>query len=89
MGGSQKKRLGHFSFGQAWLDIVTLIALITPGAETVAGVSPDPGDDQVLSCAVEGKADFIVSGDRDLIGLEDYQGIRIVTPAAFLKILVE
>lgn len=63
------------------------IATITPGAEMVRGVAPDPGDDMVLSCAVEGRADFIVSGDRHLTGLESYEGIRIVAPAAFLQLL--
>lgn len=42
---------------------VRRIATITPGAEIASGVSQDPADDMVLSCAVEGQADFIVSGD--------------------------
>lgn len=81
-------RLSEAEVADAILKILK-IATITSGAEIASGVSPDPGDDMVLSCAVEGKADFIVSGDRDLTELEDYQGIRIVTPAAFVKLLAE
>ena len=63
------------------------VATITPGAEIARGVSPDPADDMILSCAVEGQADFIISGDQDLTELESYEGIKIVTPASFLKLL--
>ena len=41
----------------------------------------------VLACAVEGRADYIVSGDRDLLTLESYEEIPIVTPREFLQIL--
>jgi uncharacterized protein len=40
-----------------------------------------------LECAVGGKADYLVSGDQDLLVLEVYEGIRIVTPAQFLSIV--
>lgn len=68
---------------------VLKIAVITPGAEIAQGASPDPGDDMVLSCALEGRAGFIISGDRDLLELESYEGIRIVSPADFFKIWAE
>nr|WP_239056936.1 putative toxin-antitoxin system toxin component, PIN family [Wenzhouxiangella limi] len=42
-------------------------------------VSPDPDDDHVLACALSAKADLIVSGDKDLLVLERFQGIDIVT----------
>jgi predicted nucleic acid-binding protein len=61
------------------------IATITPGAEIALGASQVPADDMVLSCAVEGQADFAISGDQDLIKLESYEGIKIVTPANFLQ----
>jgi predicted nucleic acid-binding protein len=34
---------------------------------------------------VEGCADYIVTGDQDLLAIEEYQGIRIVTPRVFLQ----
>ena len=39
----------------------------------------DPDDDHVLACAIAAQADFIVSGDRHLLDLKEYQGILIVT----------
>ena len=45
----------------------------------------DPKDDIVLECAVEGKADCIVTGDQDLLTLSPFRGIKIVSPQEFLK----
>ncbi len=44
----------------------------------------DPCDDMVLECAVNAGAQFIVSGDKDLLSLGYFRGIRIVTPADYL-----
>jgi len=48
-------------------------------------VAGDPDDNRILECAVAGKADFIVSGDRHLLRLGSYAGIAIVTVRQFLK----
>jgi predicted nucleic acid-binding protein len=40
-----------------------------------------------FGCAIGGKADFIVSGDKDLTTLKIYRNIPILTPADFLLIL--
>ena len=46
----------------------------------------DPKDDKSLELAVDGKADWIVSGDKDLLELSPYQGTLVVTPAAVLAL---
>lgn len=48
-------------------------------------VSRDPEDDKFLECAVDSKALFIVSGDKDLLVLEKYENINIITAAEFCK----
>ncbi len=63
------------------------LALITPGTLHLPGVTRDPKDDPAVACAVEGEAEFIVSGDQDLLILGAYQGIRMVTPRDFLALL--
>ena len=44
----------------------------------------DPKDDKFLALAVNGQADFIVTGDRDLLVLNPFRGIAIVQPEEFL-----
>lgn len=46
-------------------------------------VEEDPDDDKFIECAVALKADFVISGDKALIAIQDYMGIRIVTPKEF------
>jgi len=45
----------------------------------------DPKDDKFLELAVNGRADLIVSGDRDLLALNPFREIPIVTPATFVQ----
>jgi len=61
------------------------LGVLTPGDLTVAAVPDDPADDMFLACALEGQADFIVSGDHHLLDLSIYQGIQILSPTEFLK----
>jgi uncharacterized protein len=44
----------------------------------------DPKDDKFLELAVNGHADLIISGDADLLALDPFRGVPIVTPAAFV-----
>jgi uncharacterized protein len=53
--------------------------------ESLTVIVEDPDDDRILECAVEADADVIVSGDKDLLRLGNFRGIRIVSPAEFLR----
>jgi len=57
--------------------------------QTIKAIPCDPSDDKFLSCAISAKADCIISGDEHLLNLDEYAGIRIVTPARFLEIMEE
>lgn len=48
-------------------------------------VSRDPDDDKFISCAVDGKCIYIVSGDSDLLSIGNYGDIEILTVADFLN----
>lgn len=48
-------------------------------------IEEDPTDDRVLECAVEGRADAILTGDRHLLDLGTYGGIEILNAARLLK----
>jgi uncharacterized protein len=51
--------------------------------DEIIGVCRDRADDKFLSCAVAAKADYIVSGDKDLLVLGNFRNIPIITAAAF------
>jgi putative PIN family toxin of toxin-antitoxin system len=70
-----------------FLDDLAELATMTPGAALSAATSADPDDDVYLACAVEGQADYVVSGDQHLLSLRTHAGIRILTAAQFLDIL--
>ena len=59
----------------------------TAGEPLVSGACRDPKDDKFLSCALEGDAEYVVTGDRDLLDIGTFRGIRIVKPAEFLLLL--
>ena len=45
----------------------------------------DPNDDKFLELAVNGQADLIITGDTDLLVLNPFRGIPIVSPATFVR----
>ncbi len=58
--------------------MVEIDAIHTAGEVDASGACRDAKDDKFLAYAVEGRADFIVTGDADLLELRNYQGIPIV-----------
>ncbi len=54
-------------------------------AEKITGCR-DPDDDKFLELAVNGHADAIISGDEDLLVIDTFRGIPIITPAAFGRV---
>lgn len=62
-------------------------AVLTPLTVSVQGVATHPEDDLILAAAVTAQADYLVTGDRKLRELGTYQGVRVITPGDFLRIL--
>ena len=58
-----------------------------PGALDLTGACRDPKDDKFLACAVEGRAHYLVSSDRDLLDMHSYRDVAIVNPGQFLLAL--
>lgn len=65
-------------------EIRRIAKIITP-RETLNIITADPADNRILECALEGGADYIVTGDKKhLRPLDHWQNIRILLPAEFL-----
>jgi uncharacterized protein len=76
-----------------FIQLLWLEAEVVPGLYDISGASPDPDDDKFLACAVEGRADAIVTADRShLLTLHPYRLIdhvvKILTADAFLADLL-
>lgn len=62
-----------------------LAALVRP--TPTPRIAPDPDDDVVIGTALAAKADLIVTGDKPLLSVADYQGVRIVGVSRALSII--
>ncbi|MGI8484175.1 MAG: putative toxin-antitoxin system toxin component, PIN family [Thermomicrobiales bacterium] len=53
--------------------------------QSVTGIAPDTEDDLVLGTAVAANAEYLVTGDKGLLAVGEYRGVRIVTAEEFLR----
>jgi putative PIN family toxin of toxin-antitoxin system len=68
------------------IEEVMEVAEIVEVSSHIKAISYPDEDNRVLECAVDGKADFIVTGDtRHILPLKEYGGIKILNPSEFLK----
>ncbi len=67
-----------------FLEDLAVLAFVSSGKLNLRVTHRDPSDDIYLIAAVEAEARFIVTGDSDLLDIEVYRGIRIVTAREFL-----
>ncbi|MFZ2411766.1 MAG: putative toxin-antitoxin system toxin component, PIN family [Candidatus Methanoperedens sp.] len=66
--------------------ILSNAELVEPKA-TLNVIKEDPDDDRILECAVEGEAEYLVSGNKHLLNIKEFQGIKILTANQMLEIL--
>lgn len=52
-------------------------------------VTEDPTDNRIVECAVASGSEYLVSGDKHLLKIGQYQGVKIVTPADFVEIIAQ
>ena len=58
--------------------------MVTP-SKRLKVIQEDPADNKFLECAIEAKAEYIISADKHLRNLKKHQGVRIVSSGSFLK----
>jgi uncharacterized protein len=78
--------------GLATRNMQVLLGILASADEAplthIPAVSRDPKDDKFLATAVAGQATYLVSEDKDLLDIGEYEGIKIITAAAFLAVFV-
>jgi putative PIN family toxin of toxin-antitoxin system len=68
-----------------FLDLLTIQAEIVLAPTLPAVIPDDPSDDKFLEAAVAGNASYIISGDKHLLKLSEFQGIQILKPKDFVQ----
>ncbi len=70
-----------------YLEKIRASAEVVEVKTQVWAVPNDLKDNFILACAKDGQANFVVTGDRHLLSLDTFEGIKIVTPEQFLRML--
>ncbi len=82
-----EKMTGKFSMSQRDVkdaqELITSHSMVVLPGPLSKPISRDPDDDWILATAVVGGCDCLITGDKDLLTLERYEGIPIFRPAAF------
>jgi len=84
------KAARHLRRDPEWIDrFLARLALVAIMVEPVAvhGVSRDEDDDPILGTALAASANYVVTGDNDLLSLGSFRSILIITPRQFLNVL--
>jgi putative PIN family toxin of toxin-antitoxin system len=77
------KQFFDIEFGQI-LQLLTINAEFVQPLKLTARVCEDPDDDKFLECAISGKSNLIVSGDKHLLKVSGHKGIEIINPRNFV-----
>jgi uncharacterized protein len=87
---SETKRLLKNKFSLTAREIAFFVSILSESSDeehhpagVLSGVCRDPDDDLILLCAAETKTDFLVTGDKDLLVLKEYQNTKIISPRDF------
>jgi putative PIN family toxin of toxin-antitoxin system len=68
-----------------FLEIIVFNSQVVYPKRKLKIVKKDPTDNKILECALEAQASFIVSGDKHLLEIKEYKGIKIIPPKEFLS----
>ncbi|MBA4368089.1 MAG: putative toxin-antitoxin system toxin component, PIN family [Desulfobacterium sp.] len=87
---NETKRLLNNKFSLTAREIAFFVSVLSEAADeeyhpvgVLSGVCRDPDDDLVLLCAAETKTSYLVTGDKDLLVLKEYQDTKIISPRDF------
>ncbi len=83
----QKKYHLSEEFVEKFLGLLSSQTIHVNPSGAVDVVEKDPTDNRYLECAKAGNASFIVTGDRHLLELKEFEGIVILPPAGFIAFI--
>lgn len=82
----QNKLEQRFGFSKkvvvAWINRIEKTVTVVRPTHTIDVITRDPDDNKILECALEVKADLIISADKDLLSLKEWKHIKIIHPSS-------
>ena len=69
-----------------WEQIIIENAILVEPSEKLDIVKEDHDDNKFLEAAITGNVEYVVTQDKHLLKIKEFQGIKIVTPEEFLKV---
>ena len=66
--------------------ILSFVTLIKPVAK-VNVVKENPDDNKIIECALASSSEYVITYDKHLLNLKEFQGIKIATPEEFLRVI--
>ena len=70
-----------------YIGIIESYAIKVPAGNTLENASRDQDDNKILQCGLDGNADYIITGDNDLLVLKEYGKIKIIKPKDYLDMV--
>lgn len=68
------------------LELLSYMQVIEPITK-IKIILKDPDDNMIIECAADSNSDFIISYNKHLLEIEEYEGIKVLTPEEFLEML--
>lgn len=87
--------LSREKFGLTRAQVQKIVSLLIRSSEVIEPktkitfIIEDPDDNKLLECAIDGRAKYIITGDKHLLKIREYKNIRIVNPNSFLRKIVK
>jgi uncharacterized protein len=69
---------------QPIFELLTLNAEVVPSENLAEPVCIDPDDDKFLACALTSGAEYVISGDKHLLRVSGYKGLKVLSPRRFV-----
>ncbi len=69
---------------EPWMELLMLKASVVDTPPLEEKVCTDPDDDKFLACAIVSNTKFITSGDKHLLDVSGYRGIKVLKPRNFV-----
>jgi len=67
------------------VETIFSMSAIVDVTEKIHIITEDSSDNKILECAVSAAADYIITGDKHLIGLKNFRGIEVLSPEDFFN----